>query len=392
MTANFIFFIILHVFYGKEMDCIQMVDLKGQHDRIRDEIDAAVLEVMASGSYIQGPAVEEFELGLARYVGSRHVVSCASGTDALTAALMAAGITAGDEVITTPFTFFATAGAVVRVGAKPVFVDICEDTFNINPNLIEEKITRRTKAVIPVHLFGQCADMEPILAIAARHNLVVIEDACQALGAEYTFSDGTVRQAGTMGLLGCTSFFPTKNLGCCGDGGAVMTNDQNLAEKVRMICHHGSKEKYFHEMFGMNSRLDTVQAAVLNVKLKHFDEYISARRRAAGHYLKDLAGCAGVQLPVLSEKSTHTFHQFTVKVDAGMRDSFRELLKRNGIPTTVYYPLPVHLQRCFSPEHGTGSFPCSERVCREVVSLPMHTELDDQQLLYICQTIVSSQL
>ena len=300
-----------------------MVDLKRQYLRIKNEIDAAIDEVVVSGSYIQGSAVKSFEKNLAKFTGSKHVIGCANGTDALLAALMSCDVKSGDEVITTPFTFVSTVEVIVLLGAKPIFVDVCKDTFNIDSNLLEEKITEKTKAIIPVHLFGQCADMEEILRIAKKHNIKIIEDACQALGSVYTFSDGSSKQAGVMGDIGCTSFFPTKNLGCFGDGGAIMVQDDELAEKLRMICCHGSKEKYNHEIIGLNSRLDTLQAAILDVKLQYLNEYIAHRQKAADFYYNLLNNIKWLQLPVVFPKSTHTYHQFTIKIDSFMREDFQ---------------------------------------------------------------------
>ncbi len=375
------------------MDPVQMVDLKRQYLRIKDEIDAAVLGVVASSNYIQGPEVRKFEENLTHFTGSNHVVSCANGTDALMAALMACGVERGDEVITVPFTFISTVETVALLGAVPVFADVTPDTFTINPDHIEPLITDKTKAIVPVHLFGQCADMERIMAIAKKHNLKVVEDACQALGAEYVFSDGTRRQAGTIGDVGCVSFFPTKNLGCFGDGGALMTQDDNMAEKLRLLCRHGSSKKYIHKTIGFNSRLDSVQAAVLNVKLKYLHEYISNRKSAADFYYQSLADSTILTLPAISPNSTHTFHQFTVKIKDGLRDNFAEYLRTNDIPSMIYYPVPAHLQPAYSYlNHSVGDFPVSEQLCNEVLSLPMHTELTIQQLQYISKTIVNHKI
>jgi dTDP-4-amino-4,6-dideoxygalactose transaminase len=375
------------------MNPIQMVDLKSQYLRIKPEVDAAIQHVLDSTAFIQGAPVCEFEQQLAQYAGSKYVVSCGNGTDALLVALMALGIGPGDEVITVPFTFVASVEAIALVGAKPVFVDVCEDTFTMDASLLEDAITPKTKAIIPVHLYGQCADMEPILDLAKKHNIKVIEDACQAIGTPYIFSDGTTKQAGTMGDIGCLSFFPSKNLGCYGDGGAMMTDDEALAERLRAICRHGSQVKYHHDYVGVNSRLDTLQAAVLQVKLRHLDDYITKRKAAAHYYYEALKEVAWLQLPDIKTNTQHTFHQFTVKVKDGKRDVLKQYLTDKGIPTMIYYPISVHLQPAYrSLGYQEGDFPISERLCKEVLSLPMHTELSEDQLQYICETIVNCPL
>lgn len=377
----------------KMMTPIQMVDLKQQYLRLKPEMDAAIQRVLDSTAFIQGSPVCEFEENLSQYTGSKHVVSCGSGTDALLAALMALGVGAGDEVITVPFTFIATVEAIALLGAKPVFVDVCADSFNMNVRQLETAITPKTKAIIPVHLYGQCADMESILNIANKHNISVIEDACQALGSVYTFSDGTKKQAGTMGAIGCTSFFPSKNLGGYGDGGALMTDDNELAEKLRAICRHGSKERYHHQYIGLNSRLDTLQAAILQVKLQHLDEFIAARQKAAAFYKEALSAVSGFTLPSVSPYSTHTYHQFTLKVDVNKRDLLRKYLSDKQIPTAVYYPVPAHLQPAYQYlNYREGDFPVSEQLCKEVLSLPIYTEMTAEQLQFITQTIVNCPL
>lgn len=375
------------------MNPIQMVDLKSQYLRIKPEVDAAIQHVLDSTAFIQGAPVCEFEQQLAQYAGSKYVVSCGNGTDALLVALMALGIGPGDEVITVPFTFVASVEAIALLGAKPVFVDVCEDTFTMDASLLEDVITPKTKAIIPVHLYGQCADMEPILDLAKKRNIKVIEDACQAIGTPYIFSDGTTKQAGTMGDIGCLSFFPSKNLGCYGDGGAIMTDDETLAERLRAICRHGSQVKYHHDYVGVNSRLDTLQAAVLQVKLRHLDDYITKRKAAAHYYYEALKEVAWLQLPDIKTNTQHTFHQFTVKVKDGKRDALKQYLADKGIPTMIYYPIPVHLQPAYrSLGYQEGDFPISERLCKEVLSLPMHTELTEDQLQYICEIIVNCPL
>ena len=372
---------------------IQMVDLHNQYLRIKPEIDAAIQHVLDSSAFIHGEKVINFEHNLSQYTGSKHVISCGNGTDALTAALMALGIGPDDEVITTPFTFVATVEAIALTGAKPVFVDVCMDSFNMDVQALEQAVTPQTKAIIPVHLYGQCADMEPILEIAKRHNISVIEDACQAIGAEYAFSDGITKQAGTMGDVGCFSFFPSKNLGCFGDGGAIMTQNSDLADKLRAICRHGSSTKYHHDYIGINSRLDSLQAAILQVKLQHLAEYLDNRKTAANYYFEALKGIDWIQLPDIKENTTHTFHQFTLKVKDGKRDALKQYLSEKGIPSMVYYPIPVHMQPAYQYlNYREGKFPVAEQLCRDVLSLPMHTELTAEQLQYICQTIVNCPL
>ena len=375
------------------MNPIQMVDLKNQYLRLKTEIDAAIQHVLDSSAFIQGSSVFEFEQQLAQYTGSKHIVSCGNGTDALIVALMSLGVGKGDEVITPAFTFIASVEAISLVGAKPVFVDVCEDSFNIDVHALEKAITPKTKAIIPVHLYGQCADMEPILNITKCNNISIIEDACQAVGTSYTFSDGMVKQAGTMGDVGCLSFFPSKNLGCYGDGGAVMTQDEALAERLRAICRHGSKEKYHHLYVGMNSRLDALQAAVLQVKLHHLEEFIAKRKATAQYYYEALKDIDWIELPDIKQNTAHTFHQFTLKVKEGKRDALKQYLTEKSIPSMIYYPVPAHLQpayRCLG--YQEGDFPVSEHLCKEVLSLPMHTELSENQLQYICETIVNCPL
>ena len=375
------------------MTPIQMVDLKQQYLRLKPEIDAAIQRVLDSTAFIQGSPVRDFEERLAQYTGSKHVISCGSGTDALLAALMSLGIGVGDEVVTVPFTFIATVEVISLLGAKPVFVDVCEESFNMDVRQLEAAITPKTKAIIPVHLYGQCANMEPILNIANKHNISVIEDACQALGSVYSFSDGTKKQAGTIGTIGCTSFFPSKNLGGYGDGGALMTDDDVLAEKLRAICRHGSKERYHHQYIGLNSRLDTLQAAILQVKLQHLNDFIVARQKAVTYYQENLLNIKGLRLPETLSYSTHTFHQYTLKVDSNCRDNIRKYLSDKQIPTSVYYPVPAHLQPAYQYlNFREGDFPVSERLCKEVLSLPMHTEMTTEQLQFITQTIVNCPL
>ncbi|MDD6185583.1 MAG: DegT/DnrJ/EryC1/StrS family aminotransferase [Bacteroidales bacterium] len=375
------------------MNPIQMVDLKSQYLRIKPELDAAIQHVLDSTAFIQGSPVFEFEQQLSQYTGSKCVISCGNGTDALMAALLALGIGKGDEVITPAFTFVSTVEVIALLGATPVFVDVCEDTFNMDVHALEKAITAKTKAILPVHLYGQCADMEPVLNVAKKHNVKVIEDACQAVGAKYTFPDGTVKLAGTMGDIGCLSFFPSKNLGCYGDGGALMTQDADLAERLRAICKHGSKVKYHHQYVGFNSRLDTIQAAVLQVKLHHLDGFLNARKSASYYYYKALKNVNWIELPEIKQNTTHTFHQFTLKVKEGKREALKQYLSEKSIPSMVYYPVPAHLQPAYHfLGYQEGDLPVSEQHSKEVLSLPMHTELSEDQLQYICQTIVNCPL
>jgi len=366
------------------MKKIQMVDLKSQYLEIKSEVDEAIQDVIDNTSFIKGKQVKEFEDNLAAYVGAKHVIACGNGTDALQIALMALGLEPGDEVITSTFTFIATAEVIALLKLKPVFVDINPDTFTINPVQIEQLITNKTKAIIPVHLYGQAADMEKIMQIAQKHNLHIVEDTAQAIGTNYTFSDGKVKQTGTIGDIGCTSFFPSKNLGAYGDGGALFTNNDKLAERIRMIVNHGSKVKYYHQVVGLNSRLDTIQAAILNIKLKHLNKYIEARQKAAAFYDEALSSIKGINIPVRNNKSTHTFHQYTLQLDGLDRNKLQAYLKEQGIPSMVYYPVPLHLQEAYKAyAYQKGDFPVSEDLAQRVLSLAMHTELDDEQLKYI---------
>lgn len=365
-----------------------MVDLYGQYRKIKTEVDAAMQRVVDEAAFIHGGPVSEFATALAAHMGVSHAVTCASGTDALQLALMALDLQPGDEVITVPFTFVATVEVVELLGLRPVFVDVCPDTFNMDVTKIEAAITERTKVIMPVHLFGQCADMESILNLARRHHLYVVEDACQALGAQVTFSDGTVHQAGTMGTIGCASFFPTKNLGCFGDGGAVFTYDDALAERVRSIANHGMSEKYYYDSIGINSRLDTLQAAVLLAKLPHLDEYICARQQAASLYNEALSECKEVLTPVTTTFSTHTYHQYTLRVEPAKRELLRSRLSEKEIPTMVYYPQALHLQKAYQHlGYKAGDFPFAEYLTKTVLSLPMHTELTEEQIQYITQQL-----
>lgn len=368
---------------------IQMVDLKGQYLKIKTEVDTAMQEVIDGTAFINGPAVKTFQLNLEKYLGVKNVIPCANGTDALQIVMMALGLKPGDEVITASFTYVATAEVIGLLGLTPVLVDVYEDTFCIDVNAIEKAITPKTKAIVPVHLFGQCADMEAIMALAKKHHLFVIEDVAQAIGADYTFADGKKTKAGTIGTAGCTSFFPSKNLGCYGDGGAIYTNDDELAKKCRMIAHHGQSVQYVHDVLGVNSRLDSLQAAILNIKLQHLDEYAAARNKAAAHYDKAFANHPKIKTPVRDKRSTHVFHQYTLQCTGVDRNKLREFLVSRDIPSMIYYPIPLHLQKAYADSrYKTGDFPLTEKLCACVLSLPMHTELDQETLNYISNSVL----
>jgi UDP-2-acetamido-2-deoxy-ribo-hexuluronate aminotransferase len=370
------------------MENIKMVDLHSQYRRIKAEIDDAIQKVFETTAFIQGPQVTEFSDALSKYMGGVQVIPCANGTDALQIAMMALDCQWGQEVILPVHTYVATAEVIALLGLTPVFVEVDEKTFNIDVNRLEEKITSKTFAIVPVHLYGQCADMEPILKLAQKYKIHVIEDAAQALGASYTFSDGRKERAGTMGTVGCTSFFPSKNLGCFGDGGAIFTQDVSLAEKIKMIANHGQKVKYHHDMVGINSRLDTLQAAILQVKLTYLDEYERKRNEAATYYDQNLSSVSFLEVPFRSMNSTHVFHQYTIKTNGISRDQFKAYLEGKGIPSMIYYPVPLHLQKAYQrSEYPEGSFKITERLSRTVLSLPIHTEMTVEQLSYICTTI-----
>jgi UDP-2-acetamido-2-deoxy-ribo-hexuluronate aminotransferase len=369
------------------MENIKMVDLHTQYMRIKAEVDEAIQNVLTSTAFIQGPQVSSFANALASHTGSAFVIPCANGTDALQIAMMALDLKPGDEIILPVHTYVATAEVIALLGLVPVFVEVDGDSFNIDPDNIESKITSRTKAIVPVHLYGQCADMDPLLKIASKHKLHIIEDAAQALGAMYTFPDGTSKSAGTMGTIGTTSFFPSKNLGCYGDGGAIFTQEKTLADKIRMIANHGQQKKYHHEIIGVNSRLDTLQAAILEVKLKYLEEYTSSRNDVADFYDDALSGIEEIKTPSRSSFSTHVFHQYTLQIK-GRRDELKEYLEKKGIPTMIYYPVPLHLQKAYQrAEFGVGSFPLTENLSRTVISLPIHTEMKTSELNYICTEI-----
>jgi dTDP-4-amino-4,6-dideoxygalactose transaminase len=366
------------------MQPIQMVDLKQQYAKIKTEIDTAMQEVMGSAAFIHGKAVTDFSEGLSKYMGVKHVIPCANGTDALQIAMMALNLQPGDEVITPSFTFIATTEVVALLQLQPVFVEVDPKTFCIDPVAIEKAITPKTKAIVPVHLYGQAANMEAIMDIAARHNLYVIEDNAQAIGSDYTFSNGTVKKTGTIGTIGTTSFFPSKNLGCYGDGGAIFTHDDELAASLKMIANHGQAKRYYHDRVGCNSRLDSLQAAVLNIKLQYLDEYIAARRKAADQYDKAFAGHSKITVPYRAPYTNHVFHQYTVLLEGVDRDAMHQFLASQGIPSMIYYPVPAHRQKMFEAFGGSKfQLTTTDWLTERVLSLPMHTELNDEQLAHI---------
>jgi UDP-2-acetamido-2-deoxy-ribo-hexuluronate aminotransferase len=372
---------------GKE---IQMVDLKSQYEKIQAEIDTAILKTVKEANFINGPEVATFTKNLSTYLGGAHVITCANGTDALQIAMMALGLEPGDEVIVPSFTYVATAEVIGLLRLKPVMVDVDPIHFNITKVNIEQAIGPKTKAIVPVHLFGQCVDMEPLLALAKEKGLYVIEDTAQAIGAVYTFSDGTQKQAGTMGHIGCTSFFPSKNLGCYGDGGAIYTHDPVLAERIKMLANHGQVKKYVHKYIGVNSRLDTIQAAILDIKLKYLDQYVAARRAAADRYDSLLSGIDGLQTPIRAKNSTHVFHQYTMVIGNSKRDALKQYLEDSGIPAMVYYPIPLNKQEAFCKIGVVvGSLNETERLCASVISLPIHTELTEEQQVFITDRVKS---
>lgn len=368
---------------------LRMVDLKGQYEKIKTEVDTAINEVIDTTSFINGPAVNRFRENMEQYLGVKHVIPCANGTDALQVAMMALGLEPGDEVITTSFTFIATAEVIALLKLTPVLVDVDPETFNIDPEAIRRAITPKTKAIVPVHLFGQCVDMDAILEIAKEHDLYVIEDTAQAIGADYIFRDGTKAKAGTIGDVGCTSFFPSKNLGCYGDGGAIFTNNDELAEQLKVVVNHGMTVRYYHDYVGVNSRLDSIQAAVLDIKLKHLDEYAAARQKAAALYNKAFEGHPKIVTPAEFENSTHVYHQYTLLIKDADRDGLLEYLQSKKIPCAIYYPVPLHMQKAYvDPRYKEGDFPVTEELSREVISLPMHTELDEEQINFIAANII----
>jgi dTDP-4-amino-4,6-dideoxygalactose transaminase len=369
---------------------IEMVDLKSQYNKIKTEIDEAVISCISSTSFINGPAVNEFQLNLEQYLGVKHVIPCANGTDSLQIAMMALDLKPGDEVICPAFTYVATAEVIGLLGLTPVMVDVDPNIFIIDVADIEKAITSKTKAIVPVHLYGQSCDMEPIMKLAEKYNLYVIEDNAQAIGADYTFSNGMSAKTGTIGHIGSTSFFPSKNLGCYGDGGALMTNDDDLAKKMRMIANHGQEKKYYHKVLGCNSRLDTIQAAILNVKIKHLDLYSQARNDMASFYDSIFAEIVEIEIPKRQLNSTHVFHQYTLKVKNGKRNELQKYLSEKEIPSMIYYPLPLYKQEAFQ-QFVTSDFklPITEELCNQVLSLPIHTEMNIDKINLICDSVKS---
>jgi dTDP-4-amino-4,6-dideoxygalactose transaminase len=367
---------------------IQMVDLKGQYEKIKDSIDTAILETVSSTQFINGPQVKAFAQNLADYTGAKYVIPCGNGTDAIQIALMSLGLKPGDEIICPSFTYVATAEVIGLLGLTPVMADVDPNTFNITADLIEPLINSKTKAIVPVHLYGQSCDMERILKLAKKHGLFVIEDNAQAIGAKYIFPDGQVKYTGTMGDIGTTSFFPSKNLGCYGDGGAIFTNNEDLAVKLRMIANHGQVVKYYHKVIGCNSRLDSIQASILDIKLKHLDEYSAARNQMALRYDEAFSAIEGLEIPKRQGNSTHVFHQYTLKTKPELRDKIISHLKGNGIPAMIYYPVPLYKQEAFSNYIEDGfEIPNVESLCKSVFSLPIHTEIESSNQDYIIQKI-----
>ena len=370
------------------MKKIQMVDLMTQYEKIKPEVDAVILDILKSAQFINGPEVKGFQEELEKYLGVKHVIPCANGTDALQIALMALGLKPGDEVITPSFTYIATTEVIALLGLKPVFVEVDKDTFCIDPSAIEEAITSKTKAIVPVHLYGQAANMDAIMEVANKHNLAVVEDNAQAIGSDYYHKDGSVSKTGTIGHIGCTSFFPSKNLGCYGDGGAMFTNDDELAAQIRMIANHGQSKRYYHDVVGCNSRLDSIQAGVLRIKLRELDNYIAARRSVADYYDKFFEKYDGVKTPVRGSESKHVFHQYTLTLEGIDRDALNAFLAEKDIPSMIYYPVPAHRQKMFE-SFGSEStdLPITDWLTERVISLPIHTEMEEEQLAHICNAV-----
>jgi len=368
---------------------IQMVDTQTQYQKLKNEIDFAIKEVIDSSAFINGKIVQEFAINLAKYLDVKHVIPCANGTDALQVAMMALGLRPGDEVITPSFTYIATTEVIALLRLTPVFVEVDRETFCIDPNAIRHAITPKTKAIVPVHLYGQSANMDEIMSIAREFNLHVIEDNAQAIGADHIFNNGIKKKTGTIGTVGTTSFYPSKNLAAFGDGGALYTNDEELAGVLKMTVNHGQSKRYYHDVVGCNSRLDSIQAAVLNEKLKHLDEYIQARRMAADFYDRAFADCPNIKTPVRATYSNHVFHQYTIVVENVNRDELHQFLAQKKIPSMIYYPVPSHRQKMFS-HFNTASMhmPVTDWLCQRVISLPMHTELDEEQLNYISYNVL----
>jgi UDP-2-acetamido-2-deoxy-ribo-hexuluronate aminotransferase len=372
------------------MKKLQMVDLKSQYDKIKDTVNQSIQEILDTTAYINGPHVQKFQKDLEAYLGVKHVIPCANGTDALQIAMMGLGLKPGDEVITADFTFAATVEVIGLLQLTPVLVDVYEDTMNINIEAIEKAITPKTKAIVPVHLFGRAANMDAIMDLAKKHNLYVIEDNAQAIGANYTFADGSKQKVGAIGHVGATSFFPSKNLGCYGDGGAIFTNDDNLAHIIRGIVNHGMYERYHHDVIGVNSRLDSIQAAVLDAKLPFLNDYNAARRTAAAKYNAAFAGSEHIVTPAFDvEGDDHVFHQYVMRITNGKRDELLAHLQGLQIPCAIYYPIPLHSQKAYADaRYNEADFPVTNRLVKEVIALPMHTELEDDQIAYITSTIL----
>jgi UDP-2-acetamido-2-deoxy-ribo-hexuluronate aminotransferase len=371
------------------MKQIQMVDTKTQYHNIKEEVDAAVIAVMESSRFIGGPAVSTFATNLAEYHGSKHAITCANGTDALQIATMALGLKAGDEVITPSFTYIATVEVAALLGIKPIFIEVDRQTFCMDAAAIEKAITPKTKAIVPVHLYGHAADMEAIMAIAKKHNLFVIEDNAQGIGNDFIFSDGSKKKTGSIGHIGCTSFYPSKNLGAYGDGGAIFTNDDALAEQLKMIASHGQKVQYYHEVVGCNSRLDAMQAVILDIKLKKLDEYIAARRKAANYYDAAFAGNSKIAVPFRAPNNKHVFHQYTLTLEGVDRDALNKYLAEVGVPSMIYYPVPAHKQKMFDAFGGRDyELETTDWLTTRVISLPMHTELDEEQQAFIVKNVL----
>lgn len=369
---------------------LQMVDTKTQYSKIKTEVDAAVIAVMESSQFIGGKVVNDFANELASYHHSKHVIPCANGTDALQIAMMALGLKAGDEVITPSFTYIATVEVAALLGIKPIFVEVDPKTFCIDPTIIEAAITAKTKAIVPVHLYGHAADMEQIMAIAAKHNLFVIEDNAQAIGNDYTFSDGNTKKTGSIGHIGCTSFYPSKNLGAFGDGGAIFTDDDALADNIRMIASHGQSKRYYHDVVGCNSRLDAMQAAILSIKLRKLDEYIAARRKAADFYDAAFANNSKITVPFRAANNQHVFHQYTILLESVDRDALSAYLAEQGVPSMIYYPVPAHRQKMFDAFGGSAfELPITDWLTERVISLPIHTELDEEQQQFIVDKVLA---
>ncbi|NOT37413.1 MAG: DegT/DnrJ/EryC1/StrS family aminotransferase [Saprospiraceae bacterium] len=372
------------------MNKLQMVDLVSQYQKIKTEVDQAILEVISQATFIGGERVKSFKNNLEKYLNVKQVIPCANGTDALQIAFMALGLKPGDEVIVPAFTYVATAEVIALLHLKPILVDVNMDDFNIDVNEIIEAIGPKTKAIVPVHLFGQCANMEEIMKVANQHNLYLVEDNAQAIGSDYYFKNGKTQKAGTISDIGCTSFFPSKNLGCYGDGGAMFTNDEELGKKITMIANHGQSVQYYHDVVGVNSRLDTIQASVLDIKLKHLDEYAVSRRSAADYYDNAFKDHQHIITPFRNKHSSHVFHQYTLRITNGQRDALKEFLSLNQIPCAIYYPLPLYKQKAFAPFcEEVNYLPVTDQLCKEVISLPIHTELSPESQNIIIDKVLS---